>query len=102
MLKSVEELKFLATPEKGEVSALLTRPEDAMHLLVLGHGASSNMRSRLLQTIAENLADQKIATFGTTFLIQKTGAGAIRKLRVRPRFVRRLRPQEKLLPNCRY
>jgi uncharacterized protein len=63
----VTELKFLATSSKGEVSALLMRPEDATHLLVLGHGASSNMRTPLLTTIAEHLADKKIATFRYNF-----------------------------------
>ena len=37
------EMKFQATPEKGNVSALLMRPDDAHFLLVLGHGASTNM-----------------------------------------------------------
>ena len=60
-------LKFLATPEKGEVSALLIRPENATHLLVLGHGASSNMRTPMLETIAEHLATSKIATFRYNF-----------------------------------
>jgi hypothetical protein len=36
-----KERKFVATPEKGEVSALLIRPAGASHLLVLGHGAST-------------------------------------------------------------
>ena len=31
------ETKFVATQEKGEVSALLLKPEDAIALLVLGH-----------------------------------------------------------------
>jgi len=61
------ELKFLATSSKGEVSALLMRPDDATHLLVLGHGASSNMRTPLLTTLAEHLATQKIATFRYNF-----------------------------------
>jgi len=61
------EIKFLATPEKGEVSAILMRPERATHLLVLGHGASSNMRTPLLTTIAEHLAEQQIATFRYNF-----------------------------------
>jgi len=55
-------LTFLATPEKGEVSALLIRPENASHLLVLGHGASTTMRHATLQTIAERLAEVDIAT----------------------------------------
>jgi predicted alpha/beta-hydrolase family hydrolase len=64
---SEKELKFTATTSKGEVSALLMRPENATHLLVLGHGASSNMRTPLLTTIAQNLADQNIATFRYNF-----------------------------------
>ena len=39
------ELRFVATAEKGEVSALRMRPEGATHVLVLGSGASSNMRT---------------------------------------------------------
>ena len=57
MGRETGELKFLATPEKGEVSALLVRPEGATHLLVLGHGASTDMRHATLQAIAERLAD---------------------------------------------
>ena len=67
MTHESKELKFLATPEKGEVSALLMRPKDATHLLLLGHGASSNMRTAMLQTIAEHLATQNIATFRYNF-----------------------------------
>ena len=60
-------LKFTATPEKGEVSALLIRPDNAPHLLVLGHGASSNMRTPMMESIAEALANEKIATFRYNF-----------------------------------
>jgi predicted alpha/beta-hydrolase family hydrolase len=60
-------MKFLATPEKGEVSGLLLRPVDASHLLVLGHGASTNMRHTTLQTIADRMADVGIATFRYNF-----------------------------------
>jgi len=69
------ELKFLATPSKGEVSALLMRPADATHILVFGHGASTNMRHRTLQTIAENLATQGIATFRYNFPYSEKGSG---------------------------
>ena len=69
------ELKFTATPEKGEVSALLLRPENATQLLVLGHGASSNMRTPMLQTIAERLAEQNIATFRYNFPYSEKGGG---------------------------
>ena len=67
MSTSTKEVKFVATSSKGEVSALLMRPEGATNLLVLGHGASSNMRTPLLQSIAERLARQRIATFRYNF-----------------------------------
>jgi predicted alpha/beta-hydrolase family hydrolase len=60
-------MRFAATPEKGEVSALLIQPGDATHLLVLGHGASTDMRHATLQTIAERMADAGIATFRYNF-----------------------------------
>ena len=61
------ELKFEATSSKGDVSAIVMRPDDATHLLVLGHGASSNMRTPLLENLAAHLAGQKIATFRYNF-----------------------------------
>lgn len=67
--------KFTATEEKGEVSALLMRPKAATHILVFGHGASTNMRHRTLQTIAENLAEQNIATFRYNFPYSEKGSG---------------------------
>ena len=70
-----EEIKFVATPEKGEVSALLLLPAAASHLLVLGHGASTNMRHRILQTIADRLADGGIATFRYNFPYMERGRG---------------------------
>jgi predicted alpha/beta-hydrolase family hydrolase len=69
------ERKFLATPEKGDVSALPIRPEDPTHLLVLGHGASTNMRHATLQSIAERLADVGIATFRYNFPYAEHGKG---------------------------
>src|SRR4030095_7581716 len=69
----VMDLEFLATPEKGEVSALLVRPDEATHLLVLGHGASTNMRHKTLETIAENLAERGIATFRYNFPYSEHG-----------------------------
>src|SRR5260370_26149500 len=75
MTHKTKELKFLATPEKGEVSALLVRPGDASHLLVLGNGASTNMRHPTLQTIAERLAEAGIATFRYNFPYSEHGRG---------------------------
>lgn len=75
MENSVRELTFTATSEKGNVSAILNRPENATHVLVLGHGASSNMRTPMLATIAENLTEQGIATFRYNFPYSEKGGG---------------------------
>src|SRR5712692_8377906 len=69
------EIKFLATPEKGEVSALLVRPGETSHLLALGHGASTNMPHSTLQTIADRMADAGIATFRYNFPYMEHGRG---------------------------
>jgi uncharacterized protein len=60
-------IRFPATSSKGDVSGLLMRPDGATHVLVLGHGASSNMRTPLLETLAAHLATQNIATFRYNF-----------------------------------
>jgi predicted alpha/beta-hydrolase family hydrolase len=70
-----KELKFLATPEKGDVSALLICPADATSLLVLGHGASTNTRHATLRSIAGRLADVGIATFRYNFPYSENGKG---------------------------
>jgi predicted alpha/beta-hydrolase family hydrolase len=75
MGRQAGERTFVATPEQGEVSALLMRPEGASHLLVLGHGASTNMRHATLQTLAERLADENIATFRYNFPYSEHGKG---------------------------
>jgi len=75
MAHKTTEMKFIATPEKGEVSALLVQPDDARRLLVLGHGASTNMRHATLQTIAERMADAGLATFRYNFPYMEHGAG---------------------------
>jgi uncharacterized protein len=75
MAHDARELKFLATPDKGEVSALLIRPEGASHLLVLGHGASTDMRHATLQSIADRLADVGIATLRYNFPYSENGRG---------------------------
>jgi len=71
------ELKFLATPEKGEVSALLLRPADASHLLVLAHGAGADMRSSSMQNIADSLGERGIATLRYNFPFKEYGRGGV-------------------------
>ncbi|HTH50767.1 MAG TPA: alpha/beta family hydrolase [Pyrinomonadaceae bacterium] len=68
-----QESSFTATPEKGDVSAILLRPDGATHLLVLGHGASTNMRHATLQSIADAMAERGIATFRYNFPYSENG-----------------------------
>jgi predicted alpha/beta-hydrolase family hydrolase len=68
-----KEIKFLATPDKGWVSAILMRPNKATHVLVLGHGASTSMRHATMQRIAEALAEHGIATFRYNFPYSENG-----------------------------
>lgn len=72
---STKEFKFVATPEKGEVSALLMRPRGATQLLVLGHGASTNMKHPTMLSIAEALAEVGVATFRYNFPYSENGRG---------------------------
>lgn len=73
----LEELTFTATEEKGEVSAILMRPGDATHLLVLGHGAGADMRSGSMRSIAEALAGERIATLRYNFPFKENGRGGV-------------------------
>jgi predicted alpha/beta-hydrolase family hydrolase len=70
---TAREFKFTATPEKGDVSALLLLPEGASHQHVLGHGAGSDMRHATLETIAQHLAASGIATFRYNFPYSEHG-----------------------------
>jgi predicted alpha/beta-hydrolase family hydrolase len=75
MAAAEKEMSFVATPEKGKVSALLIRPAEAKHLLVLGHGASTNMRHATLATIAERLSTAGVATLRYNFPFMEHGRG---------------------------
>ncbi len=70
-----EELEFLATEEKGEVSALIARPGGADAMLVLGHGAGTNMRHAFMQGLSDALNDAGIATFRFNFPYSEKGGG---------------------------
>jgi predicted alpha/beta-hydrolase family hydrolase len=69
------ETKFRASPAKGDVTALMMRPKAASHLLVLGHGASSNLRTPLMNALAEALAQVRIATMRYNFPYSEQGGG---------------------------
>jgi uncharacterized protein len=67
------EFRFSVTPEAGEVSALLLRPEVARWLLVLGHGAGAGMRHPFMEAISGQLARRGIATFRYNFPYMEQG-----------------------------
>lgn len=69
------ESRFVATPEKGEVSALLYLPTSPRALLVLGHGAGAGMRHATLETIASGLAGIGVGTFRYQFPFMERGGG---------------------------
>jgi uncharacterized protein len=62
----VEDLRF-AVEGKGEVPALLLRPEDARWLLVLAHGAGAGMSHPFMAKLAEELAGVGVATMRYQF-----------------------------------
>lgn len=68
-----KEIRFTATGKHGDVSAIFIRPEAATRLLVLGHGASTNMRHLTMERIAEGLAEVDIATFRYNFPYSEKG-----------------------------
>jgi len=75
MTIEVTELKFTATPEKGAVSAILLRPDDATALLVFGHGAGTNMRHPFISAVAEAFAGAGMATFRYNYPYSEVGRG---------------------------
>lgn len=75
-MPSPKPLKFNAAPDAGEVSALFLRPPDAAALLLLAHGAGTDMRHRSMETLSQALAEQGIATFRYNFPYKERSGGS--------------------------
>ncbi len=71
------DLMFLATEEKGSVSAILDIPADAQSLLVLGHGSGSNMRHVLVEGLSGALVAEGVATFRYQYPYSEKGGGGL-------------------------
>jgi predicted alpha/beta-hydrolase family hydrolase len=58
---------------KGAVSGLLQRPDDAFALYIMAHGAGADMRHRFLQSMADELMAQGVATLRFNFPYTEQG-----------------------------
>lgn len=67
-------LRFRASRSAGEVSALVTRPEDARWMLVLAHGAGAGMEHRFMEDLAAGLSAHGVASFRYQFPYTERGS----------------------------
>ena len=74
---AARELRFIATKEKGAVSAILDRPDDARTLLVLGHGSGTNMRHAFIAELSAALVEAGVATFRYQYPYSEKGGGGL-------------------------
>ena len=59
----VTESKMLATPDGPEVTTILVEPDDAIALMVLGHGSGTPVHKPHMVQLCDALALQGVATF---------------------------------------
>lgn len=69
---SVRESKIRSAPCGTEVSTVLVEPDDAIALMVLGHGSGTPIHRPVMVQMAEALAQQKIATFRYNYPYSET------------------------------
>jgi predicted alpha/beta-hydrolase family hydrolase len=67
------ELKLGQDRSKGAVSGLLQRPDDAFALYVMAHGAGADLRHKFLQSMADELLAQGVATLRFNFPYTEQG-----------------------------
>ena len=63
MATRVTESKMPATPDGPEVTTILVKPEDAIGLMVLGHGSGTPIHRPHMVQLCQALAGQGVATF---------------------------------------
>jgi len=69
----VFKFSFLATPDKGDVDAVLQLPEKATALLILAHGAGANLNHHHMATLAEAFYERNIGTLRFNFPYMQQG-----------------------------
>ena len=74
---------FEVSPERGGVSSILLRPPAARALLVLGHGAGTNVCHPFMERLAQALAAVDLATFRYNYPYSQAGRGGMDGERVR-------------------
>ncbi|HXN64198.1 MAG TPA: alpha/beta family hydrolase [Candidatus Acidoferrales bacterium] len=67
-----KDIRF-AVQNKGETSAILLHPPNASSLLVLAHGAGAGMAHPFMESLANELAAARVATFRFQFLYMEQG-----------------------------
>jgi hypothetical protein len=78
------ELRFVATPASGHVSALFDRPQGARWLLVLAHGAGAGMRHPFMAAATNALAARRIATLRYQFPYMERSGSRMERRDFRP------------------
>ncbi len=63
----MKNISFPASKSSGNVSGIVIVPENAVIFLVLAHGAGADMNHKFMETIADYLADNGIATLRYNF-----------------------------------
>jgi len=67
--------RFLATDSSGDVSGVLTRPDDARCLYVFAHGAGAGLGHAFMEACSERFAARGVATFRYNFPFTEAGRG---------------------------
>jgi len=71
----LQHLTFIASPEKGMVSALYQATERPVARFVFGHGAGANMQHSHMQHLADSLSHNNIDTLRYNFPYMQAGGG---------------------------
>jgi predicted alpha/beta-hydrolase family hydrolase len=70
----IKQIKIEVSKPHGTVSGLLSHPDNAKWLLVLGHGAGAGMRHKFMEQISTQLAEQGIGTLRYQFPYMEKGS----------------------------